>query len=58
MKKLAFISGALFSSMSLIGILFEFQHWPGAAIMLFIGILGFALIFIPSFAKYQYSKDN
>lgn len=58
MKKLAFISGALFSSLTVLGLLFKIQHWPGASILLVFGLAGLALIFSPSFAKYKYDKDK
>jgi len=58
MKTLAFISGALFSSLTVLGVLFKIQHWPGAAQLLVFGLAGLALIFIPSFAKYKYDKDK
>lgn len=57
MKKLAYISGVMTSMMALLGMLFKIQHWPGAGILLTIGIAGFALIFIPSYAKYKYDKE-
>lgn len=57
MKKLAYISGVMTSMMALLGMLFKIQHWPGASILLTIGIAGFALIFIPSYAKYKYDKE-
>ena len=57
MKKLAYVSGALTSMMALLGILFKIMIWPGASILLVLGIAGFALIFIPSFAKYKYDKE-
>ncbi len=58
MKKLTFISGALFSSLTLLGIVWKIQHWPGASIFLVLGLVGLALIFIPSFAKYKYDQDK
>jgi len=58
MKNLVFISGALFSSLTLLGGLFKIQHWPGASILLVLGLAGLAVIFIPSFAKYKYDKDK
>jgi len=58
MKNLAFISGALFSSLTILGVLFKIQHWPGASILLVLGLAGLAIIFIPSFAKYKYDKDK
>ena len=57
MKKLAYVSGALTSMMALLGILFKIQHWPGAGILLILGVGGLSLIFIPSFAKYKYDKE-
>jgi len=58
MKKLAFISGALFSSLTLLGVLFKIQHFPGGGILLILGLAGLAVIFIPSFAKYKYDKEK
>jgi hypothetical protein len=58
MKRLAFISGALFTSLFVLGSLFKIMHWPGAAPLLTLGLVGIALIFIPSVATYQYSKDK
>jgi len=57
MKKLAYFSGALTSMMILLGMLFKIMHWPGANILLTLGIAGLAVIFIPSFAKYMYDKE-
>lgn len=57
MKKLVYVSGALTSMMALLGILFRLLHWPGGSILLVIGIAGFAVIFIPSLAKYKYDKE-
>jgi len=39
-------------------VLFKIQHWPGASILLILGLAGLAIIFIPSFAKYKYDKDK
>jgi len=58
MKKIVFISGALFSSLTLIGILFKIMHWPGATITFAFGLTGLALIYIPFYAVYKYKKDN
>jgi hypothetical protein len=58
MKKTTFISGALFSSLTILGILFKTLHWPGASLGLFIGLGGLSLIFIPFFTIYQYNKNN
>ena len=57
MKKIAFISGALFSSITVLSILFKLLHLQGAQELLVIGLLGIAFIFIPSFAKYKYDQS-
>ncbi|WP_170264957.1 GldL-related protein [Salibacter halophilus] len=57
MKKAAYIFGALFSSLTLLGLLFKFMHWPGATIGLVFGVGGLALIFIPVYAVYRYGKS-
>jgi hypothetical protein len=56
MKKLTFLTGALFSMLSLLSLLFKLMHWPGANLLIVISIAGFALFFIPFFAKYRYDK--
>jgi len=58
MKLIAYISGALFTSITLLSMLFKIMHWPGAATGLIIGYTGLALIFIPSFAIYRYNKSK
>jgi len=58
MKKLVFISGALFSSLTVFGTLFKIMHWYSCDVLLILGYTGLALIFIPSFAKYQFDKDK
>lgn len=58
MKKLAFITGALSFSLTLLGILFKLMHWPGAGVLLVVGIGLFAIVFVPSITKYLYDKDK
>jgi hypothetical protein len=58
MKKLAFISGGLSFSLSSIGMLFKIVHWPGANILLVLGIGLFSLVFVPGIAKYLYDKEK
>jgi hypothetical protein len=58
MRKFVFISGALFSSSTLLSILFKLMHWPGATILLILGLAGLALLFIPFYAFYQYNKGK
>ncbi|MDA7855448.1 hypothetical protein N9D01_00925 [Cyclobacteriaceae bacterium] len=54
MKKIAFTSGALFSSLTLLSGLFKILHLQGATFLLTAGLMGLALVFIPSFAIYKY----
>ncbi len=58
MRKAVYISGALFSSITLLSILFKILHLQGAQILLVIGMIGLALIFIPLYAKYKYDLNN
>lgn len=47
MKKAMITSGAFSAILLLTGSLFKFMHWPGAAIILFVGILVLSFIFLP-----------
>jgi len=55
-KKIAFTSGALFSSLTLLSILFKMLHLQGATFLLTSGLMGLALVFIPTFAIYKYRQ--
>jgi hypothetical protein len=41
------ITGAVGASVLNLGITFKFMHWPGANVMLILGLSSFALLFIP-----------
>ncbi|WP_415859553.1 GldL-related protein [Aureibaculum sp. 2210JD6-5] len=58
MRKTVYIAGVLFSSITLLSILFKLLHLQGAQILLIIGIVGLALLFIPLYAIYRYNKDK
>lgn len=58
MKQLAFISGGLSSSLIILGSLFKVQHWPGAGIILVVGLCIFSILFIPSMTRYLYVKTK
>lgn len=49
MKKLMIGSGAFSAFAMSIGILFKFMHWPGAAVLLVLGIVSASLLFLPLF---------
>ena len=57
-KKIAFISGALFGSLSVLSVLFKLMHLQGATVLLVVGLSGIALVFIPFYAKYRYNKTE
>lgn len=56
MKTFTFITGSISFMLVPMGILFKMMHWPGANILMVIGIGLFALLFVPSFAKYKYDR--
>ena len=56
MKKITFFSGAIFLSLTLLGLLFKNMHWPGAGIILILGVAGLTLFAIPVIAVYKYRK--
>jgi hypothetical protein len=58
MKKIVYASGGLFSSITLLSILFKLLHLQGAQTLLIIGILGLALFFIPLYAIYKYNEKK
>lgn len=60
MKKLIYISGGAFASITWIGSFFKLLHYPGASILLIIGILGLISIFLPValINKYQSEKTK
>jgi hypothetical protein len=58
MKQLAFLSGAVSISLTAIGILFKIMHWPGANILLVLGLGLFAILFVPSVAKFSFNKGK
>ena len=58
MKLATYILGTVSSMLFVIGALFKIQHWPGAGIMLTLGLAAFGLVFIPLYAIYQYKKSE
>ncbi len=57
-KKAAYISGALFSSITVLAVLFKLLHLTGATELLATGLIGFAVVFIPMYAKYKYDQSK
>ena len=54
LKKITYISAGMFSSMTLLAVLFKILHLQGATVLLTIGLMGLALVFIPAFSLYKY----
>lgn len=57
MKSFVYLTGSLSASLTVLGLLFKIQHWPGASVMLVLGMAMFALFFSPAFAFYKYAKS-
>lgn len=57
-KRRAKILGAIAAALINLAITFKFQHWPGANVMLVLGLLSFALIFIPMLLKLKLKEEN
>lgn len=58
MKLATYIIGTISSMLFVIGILFKIQHWPGAGVMLTLGLAAFGIVFIPLCAIYHYRKPE
>lgn len=58
MRKIVFISGAICSSVLVLACVFRLLLLPGATELLVAGLLGLALVFIPSFAKFMYDQTS
>ena len=56
MKGITYSLTAIFSSLTLLGILFKVMHWPGASVAFVLGVAGFALIGIPLIAVYKFRQ--
>lgn len=48
-----YLTGMISGMIAILGTLFKVQHWPGASIMLTLGLAGLALGFLPLFARYR-----
>lgn len=56
MKKTMFILGYVALFLSTTGLLFKIQHWPGASIMLTLGIVLLNFGFLPMYFMARYKK--
>jgi len=55
---LMYLSGLFSSVIFLFGILFKVQHWPGAAVLITLGLLLLGLLFLPSLVFSKISDDK
>jgi len=55
---LMYLSGLFSSVIFLFGILFKVQHWPGASILITVGLLMLGLLFLPSLVFLKVSEDR
>jgi hypothetical protein len=57
MKQLTFISGISASTLIVLGSAFKIQHWPGANLMIILGIFMLITVFLPSIFIYRYKLE-
>lgn len=56
MRKAVYISGTFSTSVFILSVLFKLMHLQGANVLLFMGLISTALIFLPLTAIYLYKK--
>jgi hypothetical protein len=52
------ITGAISASIINLAITFKFQHWPGTGVLMTLGLVSFALIFIPMLLRKKMKEEN
>jgi hypothetical protein len=58
MKKAMIISGTFSAATFIIGSFFKVMHWPGAAVLLFSGIVTFCFLFLPLMLTLKMKETN
>lgn len=58
MKKLMIGSGIFAASVFSLGIFFKFMYWPGASIMIVVGIVLFSLLFLPLYFTLKIKEEK
>jgi len=53
-----YLTGMIAGILTIVGTLFKVQHWPGASIMLTLGLAGTALAFLPMYAAYRIKESR
>jgi hypothetical protein len=57
-KSRAMTIGAMAASVLNLGITFKFQHWPGANVMVVLGLVTFSLVFMPMLLRSRINEGN
>lgn len=58
MKNTLVKSGLVSTGLTLLGVLFKIMHWPGASIMLVLGVAIFGLLFIPLLIVLKFKDEE
>lgn len=53
-----YLTGMIAGILTIVGTLFKVQHWPGASVLLTIGLAGTALLFLPMHAAYRIRESK
>jgi hypothetical protein len=57
-KRAAYLVGLFAGLFYIAGFLFKIMHWPGAGLIILVGLILFAVIFIPLFAVVHYKNES
>jgi len=57
-NKTAYILGLIAGVFYIAGFLFKIMHWPGASILIFLGLILFVAIFLPAFSFANFKDDT
>jgi hypothetical protein len=58
LEKYAVLTGIIGGSLHFMAILFKIQHWPGAAIMLFISVIAIIFVFLPVYTYVKFKDET
>lgn len=56
MKKAMYVLGSISAFLLVAGLMFKFQHWPGASVMLVTGGVLFNLVFLPMYIAHKLKR--
>jgi len=57
-KRAAYLVGLFAGLIYIVGFLFKIMHWPGAGVAILIGLILFAMIFVPLFVFAHYKNES